>query len=107
MAKFYGAVGYATTVKTAPGVSEEVLEEHDHYGDIERITSRLTPTSTLNDNIVVSNTISIMGDDQAYQNFHAMRYAVWMGAKWKITSVDVRRPRLILTLGEVYNGLES
>ena len=107
MAKFCGAIGYATTVKTAPGVSEEVIEEHIHYGDVERSTRRLESSGNLNDNIVLGNSISVMADAYAYANFHAMRYVVWMGAKWKITSVEDRRPRLLLTLGEVYNGNQS
>jgi hypothetical protein len=33
-----------------------------------------------------------------------MRYVEWMNARWKITSIDVKRPRVILTIGGVYNG---
>lgn len=36
--------------------------------------------------------------------FHTMKYVVWMGASWKITSIEVQRPRLLLTIGGVYNG---
>ena len=46
---------------------------------------------------------SIIADPFAYQNFHAMRYIEWMGAKWKITKVNVQSPRLILSVGGVYN----
>lgn len=104
MGKFFGKVGYAELVETAPGVWEEVISEHDHYGDIERVTRRLESTRTLNDNITVNNLISIMGDAYAFENFFHMRYVEWMGAKWKITTVDVQRPRLLLTLGDIYNG---
>jgi hypothetical protein len=65
----------------------------------------LEPGEQLNDNITVSNSISIIADPFANQNFHAMRYVNWMGANWKVTNVDVQRPRLILTIGGVYNGV--
>ena len=41
MSRFYGAVGYAKTVNTAPGVFEEVEEEMMYYGDVLRNARRL------------------------------------------------------------------
>ena len=55
-------------------------------------------------NINVANEISIVADPFANQNFHTMLYVEFMGTKWKITNVEVKRPRLTLTLGGVYNG---
>lgn len=104
MAKFYGSIGYALTSETAPGVHTEVITEHNYSGDVIKNTRRLEAGENLNDNLTVSNTISIVGDPFAYQTFYAMRYIKWMGANWKITNVEVLRPRLILTIGGVYNG---
>ena len=104
MAKFYGVVGYAETAETSPGVWSEVVTEKNYYGDVLKDSRRWQAGESLNDNLVVSNRISIVADPFAYQNFHAMRYIKWMGAFWKISEVDVQRPRLILTLGGVYNG---
>ena len=58
---------------------------------------------SINDNLNISNEFSIIADPFAYENFQNMRYIVFMGAKWKITSVEVQYPRLILTVGGVYN----
>lgn len=104
MAKFYGSVGYADTVETAPGVWEEGITERMYFGDLTRNTRRLQSSDTLNDDINVANEISIVADPFAYQNFHKMRYVSFMGSKWKITNVEVQYPRLILTIGGVYNG---
>lgn len=104
MAKFYGAVGYAETVNTAPGVYEEQITERQYFGELIRNTRRLQSTDQLNDDINIANEISIVADPYAYDHFHAMRYVEFMGAKWKITNVEVQRPRLILTIGGVYNG---
>lgn len=103
MAKFYGPIGYAETVETKPGVWVEKITEHYYRGDVTRNTRRLQSSDQLNDNIEISNEISILADPFAMGNFHAIRYAGFMGAKWKITSVEVKYPRLILTLGGVYN----
>lgn len=103
MAKFYGIIGYAEQVETVPGVYSEEIAERPYYGDLIRNTRRYESASQLNDNLNITNEISIIADPFAYQNFHAMRYVEFMGAKWKITTVEVQYPRLILTIGGVYN----
>ena len=107
MAKYYGVIGYAETVETAPGVYEEQIAEHNYYGELVRNTRRLQTSDQVNDDINIANEISSIADPFATQNFHAMRYIEFMGAKWKITNVEVRYPRLILTIGGLYNGDES
>ena len=104
MAKFYGKIGYAETLKTAPGVYEDVITEREYFGDLIRNTRRLQSSDKVNDDINISNEISIVSDPFAVQNFHSMRYVEFMGAKWKITNVEVQYPRLILTIGGLYNG---
>jgi hypothetical protein len=104
MAKFYGAIGYAVSTETSPGVWTDVITEKVYYGDTVKNTRRLEAGEGLNDNINISNLISIVSDPYANQNFHTMKYIKWMGTEWKITNVDVQRPRLILTIGGVYNG---
>lgn len=105
MAKFYGVIGYADQIETAPDVWKDVIVEHNYYGDILRNTRRRQPsTETTNDDIVVANEISIVSDPYANENFHKMAYVEFMGTRWKITGVEVQYPRLILTIGGVYNG---
>ena len=103
MAKWYGIIGYAITAETVPGVWEEQITERKYYGDVTRNTRRLQSANQVNDNLDVANVISIVADPFAYENFHTMRYIEFMGAKWKIYNVEVQYPRLILTIGGVYN----
>lgn len=107
MSKWYGKIGYAETVETKPGVWVEQITERSYFGDLNQISRRLQTTDQLNDSINVANEISIVADPFAYQNFHLMRYVELMGANWKITNVRVLRPRLILTVGGVYNGKQT
>lgn len=104
MAKFYGTIGYAETVETRPGVWEEQITEKIYFGDLVRNTRRLQTAGQVNDNITVNNEISIVADPFANEHFYAMRYVEFGGAKWKITNVEVQYPRLILTIGDVYNN---
>ena len=109
MAKWFGNVGYDETIETPAnsGVWVETITERPYYGDTIRNTRLLQSSGELNDNVNVSNQISIVADPFANQNFHAMRYAEFMGTKWKITNVEVQYPRLILTLGGIYNGQQA
>lgn len=102
MSKYYGKVGYAITKETKPGVWKNLVVERIYYGDILRNTSRWQGSSNVNDNLVISNQISILADPFAYHNFHAIKYIEWLGSKWKVSSVEVQYPRLILNIGGVY-----
>ena len=104
MAKWYGIIGYAETVETVPGVWKEQITKRSYYGDLTRNSRRLQTADKLNDDININNELSIVSDPYAMNNFHSMRYAEFMGTKWKISNVEVRFPRLVLTLGGEYNG---
>ena len=104
MAKFYGKIGYSEMSETRPGVWEEILTERNYYGDLVRNIRRLQSSSQVNDDLNIANEISIVADPYANKNFHAMRYVEFMGTRWKINNVDVQYPRLILSIGGVYNG---
>lgn len=105
MAKWCGKIGFsAGTKETAPSVYVEDIQEKSYIGDLIRSARRLQTTDKVNDDIDVSNEISIVADPYAMNNFHSIRYVTFMGTKWKVTSVDVQYPRLNLSLGGVYNA---
>jgi hypothetical protein len=106
MARFYGEVGYADSVETASdsGVWEDVITEVFYYGDVLRDTKKDEKGDSLSDNIVINNSISIVTDEHALKHFHKIKYVMWQGERWTVTNVEVKHPRLILSLGEVYNG---
>lgn len=103
MAKWHGKIGFATYSEIRPGFYREVIEERPYYGDLTRNHRKWESGDGLNDNLNVDNVISIVSDPYASQNFHMIRYATFMGGKWKVRTVEVQIPRLILTLGGVYN----
>ena len=103
MPKWYGKIGYGVTEETSPGVWTEEIVERQYYGDIIRNLRRLETSDQVNDNVSVSNEISIVSDPYAFENFHSIRWVEFMGAKWKVSSIEVQYPRLVLSLGGVYN----
>jgi hypothetical protein len=104
MARFHGKVGYGTSTEGASGVWEDTIEEREYYGDVVRNTRTLSEGENLNKDLSVQNSISIVADAYANEHFFAIRYVEWAGERWTVSDVEVQRPRLILRLGEVYDG---
>lgn len=104
MAKFFGAIGYATQAETAPGVWTSEIMERNCAGDLIRNSRKLQEGETLNSDISLGNSVSVVADAYLMENFHAIRYIKWGGGYWTVTSVEVHPPRLTLRMGEVYNG---
>lgn len=105
MSKFYGKIGFASEVKEVrPGIWKDEIIEKSYFGDLIKNNRKLQNSNQVNDNINISNEISIIADPYANNNFHSIRYVEFMGSKWKVTNVEVQYPRLILTIGGVYNG---
>ena len=103
MAKFYGSVGFSIQTETSPGVWQDSIVEKKYYGELTRHNRQVQSGTGINDNLNVSNEISILADPFANENLSFMRYVEFAGAKWKITNVEVSYPRLRLTVGGVYN----
>jgi hypothetical protein len=105
MAKWFGKIGYSETVETAPGVWTPQNTIREYYGDVVRNTTRWAGNSdSTNDDLTVNSQISIVADPFAIEKFYSMKWIEFMGAKWKIESVDPQFPRLLLTLGGCWNG---
>jgi hypothetical protein len=104
MAKWCGIIGFGVSTETKPGVWKEVITERRYYGDIIQTVGRPQGAEQLNDHIKINNRISIVADPFARENFYSIRYATFEGIKWKVSSAEVQYPRLVLDMGEVYNG---
>lgn len=106
--RFSGTVGYATSTETAPGVWTDVITEKTYSGDVTRGSVRLEPPLAVppgtSVNLALENSFSILADAEAYENIKNIRYVTWQGQRWRVTNVEVRRPRLIIAVGELWNG---
>jgi hypothetical protein len=106
MARFFGRVGYGSPTEIPPGsgIWVDVITEYSYYGDVIRNARNLREGEYLSKDLSVENSISILADAYANEHFFAIRYVEWAGVLWTVSSVEVQSPRLILRLGEVYNG---
>ena len=104
MARYHGYVGYGVDTETYPGVWQEVITEHEYFGDVIKNRINVQQDNSVNAGIKINSNISIIGDPFAYDNLYAIRYVTYLGKKWNVTSIDIERPRLVLSIGGIYNG---
>lgn len=106
MARFFGEVGYGNSLESAPGsgIWADEIVEFPYQGDVIRNTRNLAEGENANSNITVANSISVVADEYAFEHFFNIKYVRWAGVLWTVTTVEVRSPRLILSIGSVYNG---
>ena len=108
MNRWYGKIGFAEQVEVAQSVWTEQITERIYRGDIIRNTRRLQDSQQIKSNISISKRISVIGDAYIRDHFVDMRWVEFMGAKWKAIEVDASQaPRLIITLGELWNEDET
>lgn len=109
--RYYDGIGFETTVEDpiGSGIWVPTVTEKNYYGDVTRNSRRIQSSEfvSTNDDVSISNQVSIMADEFALSNFHSIRYARFMGTCWKVTDVEFQGPRLLLTLGGVYNGKQA
>lgn len=105
--KFSGTVGFwIKDVETKPGVYEPKIVEKNYTGDIMSNSRRFQSVDNqLNENLKLVNRLSIISDLYMQKNWPSVKYVLWNGVRWNVSSVDVNLyPRIILELGGVYNG---
>ena len=104
MAKFYGVIGFEVNqAMVSPGVYQKEIVEKTYRGDMLRNKNRIRNDDQINQDIIFDNRLSIISDPFANINFPQIRYVVLNGSKWKVMNAEIQRPRIILTIGGLYN----
>lgn len=104
MGKYSGMIGFATNVEKEPSIYDDVITEQKYYGDILENNSKFIVSDNLSGDVQITNQFSIVGDSFAFQNYTDIRYLTWKGKRWIVTFVKEQYPRLVLTIGGIYNG---
>ena len=104
MAKFRGNLGYVKSVETSPGIWSDETVTRLYSGDVLQNVRRWQQNDKVNEDLTISNRISIIADSYILDNLSYIKFVEYMGAKWKVTDISIERPRLTLTLGGIYNG---
>ena len=106
MAKYSGMLGYVMSAKEdPPGIwKPSAVVEKLGRGDLFGQTINNEDVGGLSDGITINNQLSIIMDPFVNKNLESLKYVILYGTRWEIKSMTINRPRIILTLGGVYNG---
>lgn len=111
MAKFFGKVGFSVTVEldpiNEPGVYGDSNIEREYCGDVLQNRASWEQSTEVNDNFNINVRFSLLLDPFAEQYCQKIKYIEYMGGKWKVKSIEIQYPRIILTVGGVYNGEQA
>lgn len=107
--RFAGLVGYIETEETSPGIHLPVETTRKMRGDVLSAKTqnsqdgRTTETSLYKD-IRLSHRFSLVGDAYSFKNYMYLKWIIVEGHKWEVSSVEIQSPRLLISIGGLYNG---
>lgn len=104
MSRFSGLLGFVRTELSDGGVYIEVATEVKVKGILKKISSRVYSEQEVNASVRLANEISVIGNNEIFNHLTSLKYVVWKGTKWSVTTITVEPPRVSIVLGGVYNG---
>ena len=106
--RWYGKIGFGITKEVRKGVWKPVIEDREYYGNIISVKKTAEQQSySTNDNLMINAKISILDDGYLSSNCASIRYVEFMGTLWKVREIAPEYPRLVLTLGGLYESNSS
>ena len=105
MGKLYGVIGFVSRedVEVEPGIYESLCSERPYKMDEIEIRQSYVDQGASASSIRINTKLSVLADTYAFTNLRYMKYVEYMGSKYLIESVTPHRPRLIITLGDLYH----
>lgn len=107
--KFSGKAGFRIDdVETEHGVYEPIVVVKAIKGSvvINHYQHQNSDKSTI-DNVRITNQLSIVANQFLNEHISNLMYIEFQGVKWKVESFDIRPPRVVVSLGGVYNEQQT
>lgn len=110
MSKFTGLVGFITQEESIPGVWSPIENSKKMRGDLISSSatngngSRIADSGKVNDDVSLNHRVSLLGDYYTFNNYLNIKWIQIGGRKLEVSSIELQRPRVILTVGGLWNG---
>lgn len=105
MPRFYGKVGYASPRELVAGIWSGGVTERAYFGEILNESSTTSSSDKVHDDLRLSSRISIVADAYAFEHYSKIKYVTdGAGTRWQVNTIELKRPRLLLSTGGVYSG---
>lgn len=102
--RYFGKVGFGIPTDLGDGVWSDDMIERAYKGVINNAVQSVQESDKVNDDVRLQHRIEIMADAFAQENYSRIKYVELTGSLWTVQSVEIQRPRLLLTVGGPWNG---
>jgi len=102
--RYSGIFGFAESVETAPGVMTDVITEREFLGDVVQRTEAFNVQNSVLPEYRTTTSVSVLSDGVLAENYRSLRYISYMGENWSVASAVYQHPRLVVYIGDRYNG---
>lgn len=102
--RYSGKIGFTAQVEKAPGVWDDQITEVDYVGDVQQRTETFSQGDNVLPRYSATTSVSVLSDGVPKENYSDIAYVTYAGVRWTVSSVVVQWPRLVLYIGEEYNG---
>jgi len=102
--RYSGVLGIAQQTEVRPGIWEETVTEVPVLGTVRQRTEVLESADRILPGLGTNTSISVPARGVGPQDNSSIRYITYKGIPWQIQSIVDEPPRIVIYIGEKYNG---
>lgn len=97
-------IGSGESVEVRPGIWEDVITEVSYLAEVRQRTEAFSTADSVLPQYRTTTSVSVLTDRTLRLDNSDLRYVLYGGVRWSISSAVHEPPRLTLFVGEEYNG---
>ena len=98
------SLGFAEEQQVRPGIWDDVITEVPKLADIAQRTEAFEVEGNILPEYRTSTTVSVLSQGPVKPDYSNLRYVLYAGERWIVSSAVHAPPRLTIYIGEVYSG---
>jgi hypothetical protein len=102
--RYSGALGIVEQSEVRPGIWEETVTEVPVLGTVRQATAALDGTDQVLPQYSTTTSVTVPARGVGPLDNSSIRYVTYKGDRWQISSIVDEPPRIVLYIGEKYNG---
>lgn len=102
--RWSGKLGFTELTEVSPGRIEDVITEHPAMGDVDNRTGTVRVGDEVLPQIGTTTAVSVLFGSGERLDFSKLRYVTHRGTRWVPSSIVEEPPRVLIFIGEEYNG---
>lgn len=102
--RYHGKIGLADQKEISPGVWDDVITEVERFGTVVQSTETFDQVDSILPRVRTTTSVSVLDEGVLIDRQDDIRYVWFRGKRWSVASIVTQYPRIVIYLGERYNG---